>query len=161
MPTPSSDAAWATWAPHGPRCLPRHARRWLTGQLASKATEINFSLAALGPRLAKYAVSAVAGFSIGFVYARMPFPKYRARWVSVSAKGTRFGWRRAVPWPDVVDVTLDGPLPGDPDQPGVMVWTLRNGSEVRVPLHASRRLPEELILAARSCMAAASAVRTA
>jgi hypothetical protein len=89
------------------------------------------------------------------------------RRVSVGENGVRFGrpWilsrTPTVPWKDVVDVTLAGPDRFRPGEPGAMVWHLRDGLRVRVALHASRPQPEELILVARSFMAAASVARTA
>lgn len=91
-----------------------------------------------------------AGILIGLAVL-LAFVAYQIRRqpirVRAQADGLRFNWRRRrIPWSEVISVAVGAK--------GV-VWLLRDGSSVETPLIAHGRLPEELILAARSYMDAA------
>jgi hypothetical protein len=126
----------------------------VVGYAYAHLTAIDFDVAALGARLGKYAAISAAAFVVGQLYTKLPVPKAPPRWVSAGERGVRFGWRRPIAWTDVAAVTFEGPDPDDPDDKGATVWKLRNGSVVRLPLQASRRTPEDLVLTARSHMEA-------
>jgi hypothetical protein len=79
----------------------------------------------------------------------------RARRVTVAADGLRFGHRPPIPWTDVTGATITGPTAARPEDEGLIVWIVRGDQPtVETPLHGSGP-PEELILSARSYMAAA------
>lgn len=126
--------------------------------LCASALGMRFEFGAMrGPLTAwSAAMAVVVGFR--FVVTNLHRPKHWARRVAVGEDGVRFGrpvilpWTPAVAWADVLDVTVDGPTPLRPGEPGVTVWHVRGGPAVRVALNGSRRPPEALILAARSAM---------
>lgn len=135
--------------------------------LCVRAFGLHFEAVQLIPLSVADILGMVVGPGLAVGLANVYRPKHWAQRVAVGEDGVRFGrpWIRrrtqVVPWTDVVDVTLDGPDHFRPGEPGKMVWRLRDGLEVRVPLHGSRREPEDLILAARSYLDAARAARTA
>jgi hypothetical protein len=166
-------------SPQAQAAPPERARlRWLTPRAAAAAGALVVGIGAVA-----YAVVALMGLplrpaeglrrtvdslplfllilgTIG-LSRRMRRRPRRAKHVTVGEDGLRFGWRGPIPWSEVTGATLSGPTSGRPDLDGVIVWMLRGGpTTVETPLH-SGVLPEELILAARSYLAATSAVRTA
>jgi hypothetical protein len=173
MVIPSGDAANAAWA-----ALPPEIRAEVVERAARYEGHPDPAVAAVAIgliraeaerpwRLHPITHAAMAVFLGVYLAGHGQSTRNPTRRVSVGENGVRFGrpWilprTPTVPWKDVVDVTLAGPDRFRPREPGVMVWHLRDGLRVRVALHASRQQPKELILVARSFMAAASVARTA
>lgn len=114
---------------------------------------LTFDLPALARHAAFWAGMLALVNRVQWVLPRLDPRKSRAHRVSAGEDGLRFNRRRPVPWADVLGVALHGPTQSDPDRKSEMVWSLRDHPDVVVPLHGSRRPPEELIMAARSYMA--------
>jgi hypothetical protein len=164
-------------SPQAQAAPPERARlRWLTPRAAAAAGVLGVGIGAvacavvalmgLPPRPAeglRQTVDSLLLFLLilGAIGLSRRIRRRRAKHVTVGEDGLRFGWRSPIPWSEVTGTTLSGPTSGRPDADGVIVWMLRGGpTTVETPLH-SGVLPEELILAARSYLAAASVARTA
>ena len=70
--------------------------------------------------------------------------------VRIDDGGVRFGLAPVVGWPDVLGISLVGPIPGDKDIKPAMIWALRDKREIHLELGALRMPPEEIVLAARA-----------
>jgi hypothetical protein len=67
--------------------------------------------------------------------------------VRIDAAGLRFGRLPAMPWSDVVDVTLIGPKPHAATKPAVLVWTFRDRPLARLALDEVDTPPEAILVA--------------
>lgn len=131
----------------GMAAVPLVAAAWI------RILGIDFSLAVLGHQALLFAGGLLAANVVTAVIRNLRGHKDRARRVSVWDDGLRFDRRRPVPWSNVLDPDLAGPMPDDPERKNEMVWSLHDGVTVRVPLAGSWLPPEEVILAARSYLA--------
>jgi hypothetical protein len=67
--------------------------------------------------------------------------------IHIDTAGLRFGRLPAVPWSDVVDVTLIGPKPHAATKPAVLVWTFRDRPSARLALDEVDTPPEAILVA--------------
>ncbi len=70
--------------------------------------------------------------------------------VRIDHRGVRFGLAPIIGWPDVLRISLVGPIPSDQDIKPAMIWSLRDRRDVRLDFGALGKPPEEILLAVRA-----------